>query len=179
MIGLMSERKAVPGRNGWRTVTGRGTTGQRGEALPVPQAVNEGTIIPVLTRDGLGEIRRVADGPGQHAKAWTAVTRLVRERLGQGSSSARADLGRECRRGSRGHYLRLSMDAAHELEIAFGMISAAGQQIMIATLNARWGTMGLMGPYRILIRDTPESLATFYGALGPYLTLPPEPHKAT
>ena len=71
------------------------------------------------------------------------------------------------------------MDAAHELEIAFGMISAAGQQIMIATLNARWGTMGLMGPYRILIRDTPESLATFYGALGPYLALPPEPHKAT
>lgn len=135
--------------------------------------------IPMLTRDGLAEIRRLADEPGQHTKAWTALTRLVQERLSQGIAPSRPYLGRECRYGSRGHYLRLRMDGEHALDVAFGMIASAGGEIPIGKLSARWGAMGLMGPYHIAIREKPESLATFHGVLAPYLALPAESHKAT
>lgn len=153
---------------------------RRRTATALPKAGPEAVEIPVLTREGLAAIREQASAPGQHGKAWTALTRLVVARLATPPAQASSRLSRELARHHAGgpHYLRMTLGARSELAIEFGISRPTGAPVVIGRLEARWGALGLLGPYAIHVRGQAEALATFNAVLQPYLALPPAAHSA-
>lgn len=130
------------------------------------------TEIPLLTIDQLDALRSASEGPGQVARSWMTLTRLVRDRLrSPGAGAWRHGTSRAY--SDTLHFMSLSLESSGVLRIEFG-ICRARAQVMVGSLSARWDEIGLTGPYRISIRGREESLNTFCAVLAPYLALPPE-----
>lgn len=127
--------------------------------------------IPLLTIDQLDAIRVASEGPGQVARSWMTLTRLVRDRLRSPKAGAwRNGASRAYADGM--HYMSLSLGGSGVLRIEFG-VRRSSAEVVVGSLTARWDEIGLTGPYLISIRDRDENLNTFCAALEPYLELPP------
>ena len=128
------------------------------------------TIIPVLTQEDLQAIEATVEIPGQLAKSWMALTRLVRERLPGLASGKAAALDSLYRNET--HYLALAIGSDGELKLDFGTLDANLRQFPVGRLSARWDELGVTGPYRVLVRDREYSLNVFCAVLERYLDLP-------
>ena len=129
------------------------------------------TDIPLLTHALLEGIRKDAAAPGQVARSWVTLTRVVRQRLLTERTARRNGALRSYR--SATHYLSLELARDHCVVIEFGACRAGGRRSAIGRLDARWDEIGLTGPYRIVVRDRADTLTTFNAVLQDYLLLPP------